>query len=86
MNDWTDEDLVGVDRVAETTINGYWVSTVRLGFPLGPGGEYETMVFAIEDENRVNYTDLYCERYATPAQAAEGHKIVVNLVKIGDIP
>ena len=75
-----------------TFVNGFLVSTVgeyrpvsddNTYRPLGLESDdfYETMVFATqdcEDEPQVmSWSELYCERYATPAAANAGHSRVV---------
>lgn len=63
------------------------VSTVFLGldhrFGDGPPVLYETMVFA---EGRTSAWDDYQERYATAAEAALGHRRVVEAVRAGTPP
>jgi hypothetical protein len=61
----------------------YLVSTVDLGLnhsfteiPL----YYETMIFKVEN-NKINYSDLYCERYTTEEEAREGHEKAIEYVK-----
>lgn len=64
----------------QETINGKLVSTVYLGINHNYGeGEpliFETMIFP-EGE----WLEDYCERYATKAQALEGHERAVALIK-----
>ena len=74
-------------RVQETTLpDGKWVSTVWLGlnynfnttsFPL----IFETMVFRTERD----LDDLYCERWATLAEAEAGHKRIVEMCLKGEL-
>lgn len=61
-------------------IGDYLVSTVDLGInhsfdetPL----YYETMIFKIEN-GKVNYSDIYCDRYTTKEQALKGHKEAIK--------
>lgn len=66
-------------RVAETTLpDGRWVSTVWLGLDHSFGGKkpliFESMVFASTKEGSES---LDCRRYATLAEAKEGHAEVV---------
>ena len=64
----------------QETLNGRLVSTVYLGINHNYGeGEpliFETMIFP-EGE----WQEDYCERYATKAQALEGHERAVALIK-----
>jgi hypothetical protein len=82
-------------RVAETTINGFWVSTVFLGinhgFGIGSPQWFETMVFR-EKENppppeldgKIEVWFRYRQwRYATWAEAVEGHEMVVETIRLG---
>lgn len=80
-------------RVAETTIGRYWISTVWLGLdhnfwhPGNPPLIFETMIF---DEDRVivdmfgfAYHDVVDElttRYLTEADALLGHDRIVGLI------
>ena len=64
-------------RVAETTINDYWVSTVFLAFDHGLSSMpilFETMVWSDTDGDE---WDQYQDRYATWEQAEAGHAEVV---------
>jgi len=70
-------------RVAETTIDDSWVSTVHLGLDHGYGDGppviFETMVFGgpLSDE---------CEWYCTEAEALTGHAaMVVRVQKAHDV-
>ena len=65
-------------RIAETTIGDAWVSTVFLGIDHNFGGEgppllFETMVFFDREDLR----DEIMMRYATYAEAREGHDSIV---------
>ena len=52
----------------------FMVSTVLLPFAAHRGGEYETMIFrATADGEVVDFDDLYCDRYGSPAAARAGH-------------
>lgn len=72
-------------RVAETQVGPYWVSTVWLGIDHNftsagdPPIIFETMVFAPNDDSLGG--DLDCVRYATEAQARQGHDEMVTLVR-----
>lgn len=58
----------------------YRISTVWLGmdhqFGAGPPLIFETMIFT-DDEN----LDTWCDRYATEAEAAAGHRRVVDAIQ-----
>lgn len=61
-----------------------WVSTVFLtlnhgGYADLPDQWFETMIF------HKDYSDLYCERYATLQEATEGHKRAIKAVRNGAI-
>lgn len=62
-----------IKRIAETTINGFWVSTVLL-----PNG-YETMVFD-RRTNANNWTDFACWRDKTETEAIARHVEAINFV------
>ena len=69
----------------KTRVGNYQVSTVDLGLNHQfnddlPPLYYETMIFKIENE-KTNYTDLYCVRYTTEEEARAGHEIAVEYVK-----
>ncbi|HSV08577.1 MAG TPA: hypothetical protein VLI07_18820 [Candidatus Binatus sp.] len=66
--------------VKQEHVGPYFVSTVWLGldhsFGRGPPIVFETMVFK---EDR---TDLECWRYATEAEAVEGHQLMCEQVRL----
>jgi len=69
----------------KTRVGDYEVSTVDLGinhqFIEGlPPLYYETMIFKVINE-KVNYEDLYCDRYTTEEEAKIGHERAINYVK-----
>ena len=75
-------------RVAETTVGDYWVSTVWLGmdhsFGEGPPLIFETMIFNHSDVSKTDdedFLDLWCERYPTEAAALAGHERAVAMVQ-----
>jgi hypothetical protein len=82
-------------RVAETTINGHWVSTVFLGidhgFGLGPSRWFETMVFPQGEEPMIpelggKLREMLKNmqlRYENWAEAKEGHETVVETIRHG---
>lgn len=59
----------------------YLVSTVELLHVMDFGDceklSYETMVFQIDKQGVVNYSDLYCNRYTNEEDAKKGHQFVV---------
>ena len=66
-------------RVAETTVDDVWISTVWLGInyafnPDHPPLIFETMVFGGP------YDQEWMERYSTMAQADQGHREMVDRV------
>ena len=69
--------------VQQTDVGDYWISTVWLGldhsFMGGPPLIFETMI-KHDDE----WTE-YQERYSTRAEAEEGHRRAVALVKTGGV-
>jgi hypothetical protein len=71
----------GYKRVAETTLpDGKWVSTVWLGisyqFGTGPPLIFETVVFPSKHDW---WPELDLARYATLAEAQDGHEKMVQL-------
>jgi hypothetical protein len=70
-------------RVAETTVEPYWISTVWLGIDHGWGEAspliFETMVFAPDDTELG--PEIECRRYGTEAAALAGHEETVVLVR-----
>ena len=77
--------MTDVQKIADTSVNGYRVSTVRLPFDHGYSPDaprwYETMIFRIG-----SWSDLFCARYETEEQAVAGHVDVVNRVTSGELP
>lgn len=73
-------------RVVETDVAGYWVSTVWLGLDHGFGRYdapliFETMVFARNDDESVDFGEVDCWRYATEQAARKGHEEAVERVR-----
>lgn len=68
----------------KTEVEGYLVSTVDLGldhsFGDGPPLYYETMIFAKDDDD-IDYSGEYQERYVTEAEARKGHEKAIKYVK-----
>lgn len=67
----------------KTQLENYLVSTVDLGInhsfneiPL----YYETMIFK-KVNGKIDYTNLYCERYTTEEQARVGHEKAIEYVR-----
>lgn len=44
---------------------------------------FETMLFGIDENNRINWNDLYCERYYSAEEAEARHKELVKKAKSG---
>lgn len=65
-----DTDYVIQQDVLE---NGKFVSTVLL-MTDHPGGMYETMVFSDSE----SYSDIYCKRYSSLADAQAGHQKAIE--------
>lgn len=70
-------------RVAETTIGDAWISTVFLGIDHNFSGDgppllFETMVFFDREDLR----DEIMMRYATYAEAREGHDTLVAMMSM----
>lgn len=75
---WFDGPLAR--RVAFTEVGPYRVSTVFLAMDHGFGGPalfFETMIFS--DPN--SFSESYCDRYATAAEARAGHKEAVLMAE-----
>jgi hypothetical protein len=88
-------------RVAQTTIGPVWISTVWVGLDMGflrpdsPPLIFETMVFVRPDAGPVHPElanwDQMCWRWATEAEAAEGHdqvcvdvRVLLEQIKMAD--
>jgi hypothetical protein len=95
---WSEEAYkagnAGPRRVAETTVNGWWVSTVFLGINHGFSGPplwFETMVFEDEDsppppeiEGKLHsFLKELQLRYVTWTEATEGHATIVEMIRRG---
>lgn len=83
-----EEHLNLKDRFA---INGkeYVLSTVALPindeitsmlFQIAP---FETMLFSIDENGRINWNDLYCERYYSAEEAEARHKELAKKARNG---
>lgn len=97
--EWMEAGLPGGGnnrRVAETSLNGWWVSTVFLGMNhdhtgQGPGLWFETMAFPEGEEPIVpelagklrEYLKEMQFRYATYAEAEKGHEAIVEMIRCG---
>ena len=69
--------------IKQEKVDGYFISTVWLGFPHGVGHHYfETMVFltplGAEDPRETLGKTLDCYRYCTKEEAIKGHEEVVK--------
>lgn len=84
----TEERLNIKDRFA---IDGkeYILSTVALPISdeitnmLLPIAPFETMLFGIDENGRINWIDLYCERYYWAEDAEARHKELVEKARNG---
>jgi hypothetical protein len=70
-------------RVAETVVNGYWISTVWLGrnhrFGDGPPLIFETMAFPCDESGTVtSWSEADSDRYSTEEEALAGHAAMVE--------
>lgn len=76
-------------RIAEDTVDGYWVSTVWLGlnhaFGEGPPLIFETMVFPQKDGEVTDWGERYADRYSTEEQALAGHSRIVEALRAGTL-
>lgn len=69
----------------------YVVSTVFLGINHGVKDIdktdlwFETMVFEMDADRVINYSDLYCERTLTYDEAEQNHAKVIEMIKRGEI-
>jgi hypothetical protein len=74
----------GYRVVAQTRLRGWLVSTVWLGldhsYGQGPPLIFETMVFLPDGSSLGDGDEEYCERYATEAEARDGHDLALNWV------
>ena len=64
----------------------YVVSTIDLfgvnhNFGEGEPLLFETMIFAYDEDNEVNFEDLYCDRYSTKEEAKIGHEEVIKNIE-----
>jgi len=76
-------------RVAEDTVDGWWISTVHLFADHGFGGPprwFETMVFKSSPDEGEYGRDHHCERYETRAEADRGHQEIVRALTAGEKP
>lgn len=72
------KDDPSYSRIGSTQIGPYLVSTVWLGLDHrftdeGPPLIFETMVFD-QSRDEDSWSELYCERYSTEAEALAGHQ------------
>jgi hypothetical protein len=79
------------DRVAATDVVGpdltmFWVSTVRLPFPVDWPiyRHFETMVFRSNCGSVESWEELHTERYETREEAERGHADVVQRAQRGE--
>lgn len=78
--EWADWFGKGDRRVGDTNVGPLRISMIFLGlnhaFDDGPPQIFETMVFG--DDPKSPYSEFYCERYSTWAEAEEGHRIATQ--------
>jgi hypothetical protein len=72
-------------KIAEDIIDGFMVSTVRLPDILvwTDRTPYETMVFRVNENGVIDFTDLYCDRYSSETEARVGHGLTIVLAECG---
>ena len=75
-----------LDLKRDINVNGkkYLVSTVDLAIAVDEY-PFETMVFKCSAYGRVDYIDLYCERYKTLKEAIEGHEMICCQLEDGEL-
>lgn len=74
----------GYKRVAESTVDDYWISTVWVGLDMGFSGPpliFETMVFWQGEGSEPHDLDGEMDRYSTEQQALAGHDQMVARVR-----
>ena len=76
-------------RVAEDTVNGFWVSTVFLGlnhaFSDGPPMIFETYVFTCDEAGKVtDWSEIWGRRTSTYEMALENHRDAKTRAEKGD--
>lgn len=65
-------------------INNRLISTVHLDW--GHYEEIETMIFECDaDGNVENWSELYCQRYFSDEEAIEGHALILQKVRNGQL-
>lgn len=69
------------NRVDETTIGDYWISTVFLCIDHSWGKSELPLLFETMIQHKRNEWLHYQKRYSTYAQAQEGHKEAIEHVK-----
>ncbi len=80
------------DRIVkQDDVGPFWISTVFLGldhgFEDGPPLLFETMVFEKKDPDReveeenIDWSSIYMERYSTYQEALEGHEEKVKYIR-----
>ena len=76
--------------VEQTYLDEYYVSTVFLAFDHGFENTkpvlWETMIFPLRDNGRIDYNDLYCDRYTSYDDAQRGHRTVLDTLRNGGWP
>ena len=83
--DFNEEDrIIQQDKVTFKS-DKYFVSTVELAvnhqFGAGPPLWCETMIFKMDEEDNIDWSEMYCNRYTTRGEAKNGHKKVMDAFK-----
>lgn len=71
----------------KTYTDGHCVSTVKLP-TLGifdSDYAYETMIFVTDGEAIISWSEVYCARYATAAEAKKGHVDAIAKLRSGEV-
>jgi hypothetical protein len=61
----------------------YLLSTVALCIEHSGGMLYESMVFAYDENGKIDLMGLYCERYKTKREAIDGHNELLFHLEAG---
>jgi|GEM_PF-3967778 len=74
-----------IKDIVDTSEGQFVISTVDLIMFGFFENEYETMVFAAEDGQIVDWEDLFCARYKTREEAVQGHRKYFKQLREGGI-
>jgi hypothetical protein len=61
----------------------YLLSTIALCIEHSGGMLYESMIFAYDENNKIDLMGLYCERYKTKEEAKDGHNELLFYLEAG---